>query len=380
MGTTRRPFEDAATASVRRAAETGSAAQSSFASLTRRSLLGAGAASLFGLPGPARSAAARVPFGAAMQAEYLDSDPAYVKAFLDHCDLILPMNELKVVMLRPDRDSFAFEPADRIVDLALSNGLTTRGHTHIWHGGTPEWMEAITDPVELERELVHHIETVMDHYRGRVPSWDVVNEVIAHEPTRTQPLRDTTWLRTMGARHIPVAFQAAQRADPKARLVLNDYDLEFSGERYDRRRAIALSLVRQLQDAGIRIDGVGIQGHLYAELPIDVEAVAAFGEALKRLGVRLLITELDVIDWNIPGGPEEQDAAAYKVVGDLLDGVFAAGPPEAVITWGITDRYSWIPDVMPRRDGQPCRPLPLDADLRPKSWHGLIMKRVARPA
>ncbi|KQT52387.1 1,4-beta-xylanase [Aureimonas sp. Leaf454] len=370
----------AGTRSARRVAVSGSAVQPSAPSLTRRSLLCAGAASLLGLPRPALAANARVPYGAAMQADYLDSDPAYVKAFLDHCDLILPMNELKVVMLRPDRDTFHFEPADRIVDLAVSNGLTTRGHTHIWHGGTPAWMEAITDPADLERELVRHIETVMDHYRGRVPSWDVVNEVIAHEPTPSQPLRDSTWLRTMGPRHIPVAFKAAQNADPKARLVLNDYDLEFKGPRYDQRRAIALSLVRQLQDAGIRIDGVGIQGHLYAEIPIDIEAVAAFGEDLKRLGVRLIVTELDVIDWNIPGGPAEQDAAAYAVVRDFLDGVFASGPPEAVVTWGITDRYSWIPDVMPRRDGQPTRPLPLDANFRPKSWHELIMQRVRLPA
>ena len=292
----------------------------------------------------------------------------------------MPMNELKFSLLRPDRDTFDFAPADRLVDFALSHGKRSRGHTHIWWDALPDWLLAISSPAEAERELVRHIETVMDRYKGRLESWDAVNEVIAHEAAPGAVLRDSYWLRTLGPRHIPTAFRTAAAADPSARLMLNDYDLEFAGERYDRRRAVALAVVRKLQDAGIRIDGVGIQGHLYSDLRIDVDAVAGFGEALKRLGVALLVTELDIIDWNIAGGPEEQDAAALAIVGDLMDGVFAAGPPAAVICWGITDRYSWIPDVMPRRDGKPSRPLPLDADFRPKPWYQLIRRRLESAA
>ena len=347
--------------------------------LTRRSFLAGGAAvgALPLLRPVAASAASKIPFGGAIQVEFMDSDPAYPKAYLDHCDLILPMNELKFSMLRPVREEFNFAPADRLVDFALSNGKTSRGHTHIWWDALPDWLRAITAAGEAETALVQHIETVMDRYRGRLGSWDVVNEVIAHEPTADAPLRDSYWLQVMGPRHIPVAFAAAAKADPGARLVLNDYDLEFAGERYDMRRAVALSIVRQLQDANLRIDAVGIQGHLYAEQSIDIPALAKFGEDLKRLGVSLLVSELDIIDWNIRGGPKEQDAAALKIVGDLLDGILAAGRPDSVVCWGITDRYSWISDVMPRRDGKPERPLPLDADYRPKPWFDLIKRRLA---
>ncbi|BDA82765.1 beta-xylanase [Aureimonas sp. SA4125] len=327
--------------------------------------------------GSAHAAGKPVPFGGAIQIEYLDSDPAYAKAFLDHCDIIMPMNELKFSSLHPAREAFNFAPADRLVDLATTNGRRSRGHTHVWWNALPAWLQAITDPAEAERVLVEHIETVMDRYRGRLDSWDVVNEVIAHDPTEEGVMRDSYWMRILGPRHVPVAFAAAARADPSARLILNDYDLEFAGDRYDRRRAIVLEMVRQLQDAGIRIDGVGIQGHLYADLKIDIPALARFGEALKSLGLSLLISELDVIDWNIRGGPDEQDAAALIIVGDLLEGVFASGRPEAVITWGITDRYSWIPDVMPRRDGKPSRPLPLDAQYRPKPWFEMVRRRLA---
>jgi endo-1,4-beta-xylanase len=286
------------------------------------------------------------------------------------------MNELKWEALRPTREAFDFAAADRLVDLAHTNGRRSHGHTHIWWNALPDWVERIAAPDEAERVLTEHIAAVMDRYRGRVDTWDVVNEVIAHDPASEGVLRDSYWMRVLGARHIPIAFKAAARADPSARLILNDYDLEFAGDRYDRRRAIVLDIVRQLQDAGIRIDGIGIQGHLYADQKIDIPALARFGAELKSLGVFLQISELDVIDWNIEGGPEEQDAAALVVVGDLLEGVFASGRPDSVITWGITDRYSWIPDVMPRRDGQPSRPLPFDAEYRPKPWFDLIRRRL----
>ncbi|GGD06320.1 endo-1,4-beta-xylanase [Aureimonas glaciei] len=348
------------------------------AGLTRRSLLRGAAALAAASPfGSARAAGSAVPFGAAIQIEYLDSDPAYTQAFLDHCDIIVPMNELKWEALRPTRDAFDFASADRLVDLAQKNGRRSHGHTHVWWNALPGWVERISAADEAERVLTEHIEAVMDRYRGRVETWDVVNEVIAHDPANEGVLRDSYWMRVLGARHVPIAFAAAARADPSARLILNDYDLEFAGDRYDRRRAIVLDIVRQLQDAGIRIDGIGIQGHLYADQAIDIPALARFGRELKSLGVFLQISELDVIDWNIDGGPEEQDAAALVVVGDLLEGVFAAGRPDAVITWGMTDRYSWIPDVMPRRDGKPSRPLPLDADYRPKPWFDLIRRRLA---
>ncbi|WP_062016267.1 endo-1,4-beta-xylanase [Aureimonas sp. AU4] len=353
---------------------------SSRTALTRRSLLG-GAAALAATIGPSRvaRAAAPVPFGAAIQSNFFDSDPAYAQVFLDRCDLVLPMNELKFPMLRPTRESFEFGPADRLVDWARSNGKTSRGHTFVWHDGNPAWLERIRDPIEAEMVLREHIQRTAGHFRGRLESWDVVNEVIAHEPRESGgPLRDTWWLRTLGPRHIPIAFAEAARADPGARLVVNDYDLEFRGARYDARRRVMLDLVRQLQDGGLRVDAVGIQGHLYSHFEIDPEAMARFGRDLKTLGVGLLATEIDVIDFQVPGGPEEIDRAAEKVVGDFLDGLFAGQRPEAVITWGLTDRYSWVGDVMPRTDGQPVRPLPLDADLVPKRWYELLRRRLAQ--
>ncbi len=290
----------------------------------------------------------------------------------------MPMNELKFALVQPERGQFDFSRADRLLDWSQANGQTARGTTFVWWSTNPPWLEAIEDPADLERALVEHIERVADYCKGRLTSWDVVNEVVAHDPEEHRgPLRDTFWLRRLGPRHIPIAFQAASRADPRARLVLNDYDLEFRGPRFDHRRAIVLSIVRQLQKANIRIDAVGIQSHLYAHQEIDVEALARFGADLKALGVGLLATELDVVDFQVPGGPAEIDAAAAKVVGDFLDGLLGGTRPDMVITWGLTDRYNWVQDVMPRGDGQPCRPLPFDAELQPKAWYADLRRRLS---
>ena len=89
-----------------------------------------------------------------------------------------------------------------------------------------------------------------------------------------------------------------------------------------------------------------------------------------------MVTELDIIDWETPPSNAAQDETAYGLVSDLLDAIFAWKPPQAVTVWGITDRYSWVPDVLPRPDGHPDRPLPLDRDLRPKPWMELLKSRL----
>lgn len=338
------------------------------ASLSRRAALAglAGAALAPGwVPGPALAKGA-VRYGAAAMKEDFEADPRYREALLRHCDVIVPMNDLKWEALRPSRDRFAFEDADRIVGFALKHGKGLRGHALCWYNALPDWTKEIAGPREAERELVRHIDTVVGRYRGRIPSWDVVNEAIAHDPRKELPWRDTLWQRWLGAAHVEIAFRAAAAADPKAELVYNDYDLENVGERQALRRGHALALVRRLQDRNVPIHAVGFQAHLYAEQAIDVEGVGKFVSDLKALGVHVLVTELDVIDWRLPADPQARDEAAAAHVATFLQAVGAAGSPRDIVTWGITDRYSWIPEHFKRSDGLPNRPLPLDADYRPK--------------
>jgi endo-1,4-beta-xylanase len=311
-------------------------------------------------------------FGAAAMKENFIDDPRYREALVRHCDVIVPMNDLKWEALRPGRDVFAFDDADRILDFARTHNKAVRGHTLCWYDGLPAWAKAMTDRREAERELNRHIERVVGHYAGRIPSWDVVNEAIAHDPDNQGPWRDTIWRRLLGPEHVEMAFRAAAKADPKAELVYNDYDFETTDPREARRRREAIALVQRLQDKKIPIHAIGLQAHLYAEKTIDHDGLAAFARDLKKLGVKLLVTELDVIDWKLPAAQEERDQRAARHVERFLEAVTAEGPLDTLIAWGITDRYSWIHDTYKREDTAQARPLPLDATYQPKPMMDVI--------
>lgn len=338
--------------------------------LSRRQAIAgaAGLAAALGLAGasPAAGTRAPIPVGSAAEIATFRSDSRYREALKRLCDVIVPMNDLKWEALRHERGGFDFSGADELVGFALANGKAVRGHALLWGMALPPWAAEIRTRAEAERELTRHIETVVDRYRGKIATWDVVNEVIAFDPREKGPWRDTLWQRLLGPEHVEIAFRAAARTDPKARLVINDFNFEEAGEGVAARREIALGLIRRLKDKGIPVHGLGMQAHLYAENTIDVPGLQRFVADLAGLGVEIEVTELDVIDWKLPADTGTRDRAAASLVGAYLDALVSVKAPKAIVTWGLTDRYSWIHETFPRKDAAKARPLPLDADYRPK--------------
>lgn len=308
----------------------------------------------------------KIPFGAAVRGDALAADAGYRAALAERCRLLVPEGSLKWPVLRPNRETFDFGDADTIAAFARSNGLGLRGHTLAWYGGMPAWAEAITSPVEAEWVLTSHIEAVVSRYRGFIGSWDVVNEPMPENPVSPRDLRSFVWTKTLGAEYIPIAFKAAHAADPAARLVLNEYDIEFVGPRFAMRRAGILAIARSLVDRGIPIHAIGLQAHLFADREIDRDGLQAFLREIKALKLDVLVTELDVIDVGLPTDAATRDAMIARKAADFLQAVNEVTPPSAVLTWGITDRYTWVPIYFTRPDGTANRPLPLDSDLRPK--------------
>lgn len=313
---------------------------------------------------------APIPFGSAAEIDTFRNDARYREALRTLCDVIVPMNDLKWEALRHDRARFDFSGADELVGFAERNGKSVRGHTLLWGMALPPWAKEMSSRAEAERELVGHIETVVDRYRGRIATWDVVNEVIKFDAKPGDIWRDTIWQRLLGPEHVEIAFRTAARVDPKARLVLNDFNFEEAGT-VERRRA-AIEIIRSLKDKGIPIHGLGMQAHLYGENPIDTAGVQRFVADLAAMDVEVEITELDVIDWKLPADPVVRDRAAATVVSAFLNAVTSARPPRAIVTWGLTDRYSWVGETFPRRDGATARPLPLDAEYRPKPMMNVL--------
>ena len=345
--------------------------------LTRRSLIrsiGGAGALISGLKVgvPANAASMKTPFGIAVELEPFRNDPKYRQALVKYADILVPMNALKWASLRHTKHEFDFSGADEIIQFAKFHGKSVRGHTLLWYDYNPKWIEAISSRKQAEKVLIEHIERVVDRYRGQISSWDVVNEVVAHDPISEGNWRKGIWLSLLGRKHVEIAFKAAARTDPKAQLVINDYDLENFGQRFDARRAAILQIVRNLQDQNIPVHGVGLQAHLYAERQVDADSLSKFVSTLARLGIKILVTELDVIDWRLSKNRVRRDAGVANVAAEFLQALYSAGKVDSITSWGITDRYSWISDVFKRKDGAPNRPLPLDRNYQPKPLFDVI--------
>lgn len=314
-----------------------------------------------------------IPYGAAVRTDLLDTEFDYREAIIDHCQLVVGEGGLKWFDLRPSEDQFVFDQPDRLIDFADQNGMQMRGHTLAWYGAMPDWTQTIASTAQAERELVHHITTVVGRYHGRIPSWDVVNEAIAEHPERGATIRSSIWQERLGKRYIELALRTAAGVDPSAQLVINDYNIENPTQQCRDRRQALLDLLRDLKDRDAPLHAVGIQGHLPGDMEIDKEGLSKFVEAVKEMQLEVLVTELDVIDNKLPAREYDRDQIVAARAGDFLEAISDVARPSAILTWGITDRYTWVPMWFKRDDGKPNRPLPLDAGCRPKA----LMKVIA---
>lgn len=318
-------------------------------------------------------------YGAAVTLDDLQAEPRLAQAINQYCTEIVPVYELKWGPLRPSRDAFAFERADALLAFAEGNRLKMRGHNLVWYYGLPDWTKDIHSAAEAERELVHHIETVASHYRGRLTSWDVVNEPIPDWAPTPEARRDCLWSSFLGQRYIELAFRTAHAADPDVRLVVNEYDVEHVGPRFEKKRAALRRLVFDLLDAGAPLHAVGLQCHLRGATPIDRDGVSAFVAEMRGEGLDVYVTELDVIDQDLPAAPAARDAIVAAQVEAVLEAVTAPAPLDTLLTWGLSDRFTWMTQTLPRADHIPNRPLPLDADFQPKPFMATI-ERFTRAA
>jgi endo-1,4-beta-xylanase len=321
---------------------------------------------------PSARAGNLIPYGAAVRSDALAADPTYRDAVIANCQLLVPESELKWLELRPTRDEYRFEKADAIIDFARQNGIEVRGHTLAWYGALPNWTESIATRADAERELTDHIETVVSRYKGAIPSWDVINEPLVDWPGSAASLRPSIWARQLGPDYLRIALQATAAADADARLVLNEYDVEFAGPRFAARRKALIELLRSLRDRNVPLHAVGLQAHLFADRPVDRDGLQSLLAEIKALNLDVWVTELDVIDCDLPGKISERDALVAGVASRFLEAVCEVVRPKAILTWGLSDRYTWVPIYFKRRDGMPNRPLPLDAGLKRKPLFDVI--------
>ncbi|MEU9312962.1 non-reducing end alpha-L-arabinofuranosidase family hydrolase [Streptomyces sp. NPDC048256] len=260
-------------------------------------------------------------FGTAVAAGRL-GDGTYTRILDREFNSVTPENEMKWDTIEPSRGSFNFGPGDQIVNRATSHGQRMRGHTLVWHSQLPGWVGSIRDAGTLRGVMNNHITTVMNHYKGRIHSWDVVNEAFADGSSGQ--LRSSVFRDVLGDGFLEQAFRTARTADPAAKLCYNDYNIE------DWNAAKTQGVYRMVRDfkaRGVPIDCVGLQAHFGAGGPPGSFQTTL--SSFAALGVDVQITELDIA--------QASPTAYANTVRACMNVARCTG----ITVWGIRDSDSW---------------------------------------
>jgi endo-1,4-beta-xylanase len=301
--------------------------------------------------------------GCAVNPDKLDAEPDYARTVADQANIVVPENAMKWEALRPAPAQFDFRKADDIVVFALSHEQKVRGHNLCWHLAIPSWFAGTVTKDNAAQYLTQHIQTVAGRYAGKLHSWDVVNEAIDPKSGRPDGLRSSPWLELIGPSYIELAFRTARQADHTALLTYNDYGIELDTPEHIDKRGQVMMLVRRLKARGVPIDAVGVQSHLRAG-DTPGAGLIHFVRELREMGLQVFVTEMDVNDRKLPDDVAERDAGVARTYRDYLTAMLAEPNVTAALTWGITDRFTWLNGLphASRPDGKPERPLPFDYD------------------
>lgn len=300
-----------------------------------------------------------------------------------HFTAIVAENCMKMEEVHPSEDVYDFKDADNFVKFGEENGLTMTGHCLIWHSQCPDWFcvdkngKNVT-PEVLKQRMKDHITTVVNHFKGKLKGWDVVNEAIIEDGS----YRKSKFYEILGEEFIPLAFQYAHEADSTIELYYNDYGMDNPG-----RREGVVKLIRSLKEKGLRIDAVGMQGHMGMDYP-KIEEFEKSMLAFANEGVKVMITEWDMSALpTVSHSANISDTVAFKKALNpypdaLPDSVSQAWNArmkqffqlfekhadivDRVTAWGVTDGDSW-------KNGFPIKgrkdyPLLFDRNYQPKPF------------
>lgn len=295
---------------------------------------------------------------------------------------ITPENIMKSMFIHPTRDSFNFNLPDKFVALGEKDDMFIQGHTLIWHSQLSPFFKNISDSTEMAKAITDHINTIVSRYKGKVNAWDVVNEALNDDGT----LRKTVFLDAMGESYLELAFKLASEADPNADLYYNDYNMTNP-----KKRQGAINMIKKLQQQGIKVDGIGMQGHWDLNRP-SLEDIETSIVEYASLGVKVAITELDIsvipMPWDFSGAdvnvkfessdpvmnpyPESLPDSIQDKLAQRYEAIFKLflkhkDKISRVTFWGVNDGDSWKNDwPIPGRTNYP---LLFDRNNKPKKCY-----------
>ena len=315
--------------------------------------------------------------GTALSGEQIEEkDPKAAVLVPQQFNMATPENIMKAEVFHPKWGTYNFDLADKMIEYGKKHNIKINGHTLIWHSQLPAFARQIQSVDSFKTFFTDHINTVAGRYSGKIFSWDVVNEALNEDGT----MRKSIFLDKLGDDFVTEAFRLAQAASPNTELYYNDYNNEQPAK-----RAGCITLIKKVQAAGVRIDGVGIQGHWHVgKVPLkDIEESIIQYSAL---GLKVMFTELDieVLPRNFQGADVSQrmksDPTLNPYVNGLPDSVQQQLAKDyqalfnlflkhkdkitRVTFWGVNDGQSWLNDWPVR--GRTNYPLLFDRQFLPK--------------
>ncbi|MCQ2112622.1 MAG: endo-1,4-beta-xylanase [Bacteroidaceae bacterium] len=303
------------------------------------------------------------------------TNPEQIELIKKDYNSITAENDMKPQSLQPQEGQWNWGNADKIADFCRANGIKLRGHTLAWHSQVGQWMfydenHQLVDKETLYDRMRTHITTVINRYKDIVYCWDVVNEVFTDDARAENPFRQSMWYRIAGEDFIDSAFVFAHRADPNAILYINDYNAATP-----HKRDKIYNKVKKMIEAGIPVDGIGMQGHynIYGPSEKDIDdAITKYASIVKYVQ----FTELDIrvneqmggqLQFNRDGAAitpevkqkfEDQYTMLFRLLRKHKDVI------DCVTFWNLSDRDSWL--------GARNYPLPYDENYKPKDVYYLI--------
>jgi endo-1,4-beta-xylanase len=311
------------------------------------------------------------------------SNPDYAGLLEKECGLLVAENEMKWQAVAPSPTQSSFAQFDAILAYADQHGREMRGHNLLWH--QPQWMPGWTESYDYganpsregERILTEHISTVARRYKGRISSWDVVNEAVNYQ---TGALYETALSLAIGGAlpTLDLAFHVARSELPGAQLVYNDFMSWDGGPAH---RAAVLKLLEGFKARGVPVGALGIQSHIgvYNDASLATQSSwytpewRRFLDQVVAMGYQLIITELDVDAPALPADSAVRDQRIADYTREYLGIMFEYPQLRDVLVWGMSDRYSWLKQHSPRPDGAPQRPCPYDTAFAAKPLRDAIL-------
>jgi endo-1,4-beta-xylanase len=307
--------------------------------------------------------------------------PGLLNFVTSNFNLLSPEGEMKWGAIRPTQDQFNFTNADWMLDFATQHGMKLRGHNLCWNTGNPAWVRRVVNKSNAEKILVDHIATVAGRYKGKLDSWDVVNEPIATWFNKPGGYYDGPWLQALGPQYIDIAFHATAAADPDTLRVINVHHIEQTSD--DDSRHDTLVMLESLLKRNVPVQALGIESHLDANLGIDKGSLDKFIREVRGMGLQILITEMDINDAKVDGDVKLRDQVVADYYHRYLDIMLPISDLKRLVFWTLQDGHNWM-DYMcqtprwQRNDGQ-CnhRPSFIDPQMHIKSSYLAVASAIA---